>query len=45
MLIGVIVGGIIGLIVGGTWGLRQRNKIYRNIDAMLQDIAELKGEK
>ena len=44
MLIGVIVGGIIGLIVGGTWGLRQRNKIYRNIDAMLEEIEELKQE-
>ena len=45
MLLGIIVGGIIGLIIGGIYGWRQRNKIYRNIDAMLQDIAELKGEK
>ena len=45
MLLGIIVGGIIGLVIGGIYGWRQRNKIYRNIDAMLQDIAELKGEK
>ena len=45
MLLGIIVGGIIGLIIGGIYGMRQRNKIYRNIDAMLQDIAELKGEE
>ena len=45
MLLGIIVGGIIGLIIGGIYGWCQRNKIYRNIDAMLQDIAELKGEK
>ena len=45
MLLGIIVGGIIGLIIGGIYGWRQRNKIYRNIDAMLQDIADLKGEE
>ena len=45
MLLGIIVGGIIGLIIGGIYGMRQRNKIYRNIDAMLQDIADLKSEK
>ena len=45
MLLGIIIGGIIGLIIGGIYGMRQRNKIYRNIDAMLQDIADLKGEK
>ena len=44
MLLGIIVGGIIGLIIGGIYGWRQRNKIYRNIDAMLQDIADLKSE-
>ena len=44
MLLGIIVGSIIGLIIGGIYGMRQRNKIYRNIDAMLQDIADLKGE-
>ena len=44
MLLGIIVGGIIGLIIGGIYGMRQRNKIYRNIDAMLQDIADLKSE-
>ena len=45
MLLGIIVGGIIGLIIGGIYGWRQRNKIYRNIDAMLQDIADLKSEE
>ena len=45
MLLGIIVGGIVGLVIGGIYGMRQRNKIYRNIDAMLQDIAELKGEE
>ena len=46
ILHGIIIGGIIGLIVGGIWGLRLRNKIYRNIDAMLEEIKELKeGQK
>jgi Mn2+/Fe2+ NRAMP family transporter len=45
MLLGIIVGSIIGLIIGGIYGWRQRNKIYRNIDAMLQDIADLKSEE
>ena len=45
MLLGIIIGGIIGLIIGGIYGWRQRNKIYRNIDAMLQDIADLKSEE
>ena len=45
MLLGIIVGGIIGLIIGGIYGWRQRNKIYRNIDAMLQDISDLKSEE
>lgn len=45
ILHGIIIGGIIGLIVGGIWGLRLRNKIYRNIDAMLEEIADLKAEK
>ena len=45
MLLGIIVGGIIGLIIGGIYGWRQRNKIYRNIDAMLQDIADLTSEE
>ena len=45
MLLGIIVGGIIGLIIGGIYGMRQRNKIYRNIDEMLQDIADLKSEE
>lgn len=45
MLLGIIVGGIVGLIIGGIYGWRQRNKIYRNIDAMLQDIADLKSEE
>lgn len=46
MLLGIIVGGIVGLVIGGIYGWRQRNKIYRNIDAMLEEIKELKeGEK
>lgn len=45
MLLGIIVGGIIGMIIGGIYGMRQRNKIYRNIDAMLQNIADLKSEE
>ena len=45
MLLGIIVGGIIGLIIGGIYGWRQRNKIYRNIDAMLAQIEELKKEE
>ena len=45
ILHGIIIGGIIGLIVGGIWGLRLRNKIYRNIDAMIEEIADLKAEK
>jgi hypothetical protein len=45
MLLGIIVGGIIGLIIGGIYGMRQRNKIYRNIDAMLAQIEELKAEE
>ena len=45
MLLGIIVGSVIGLIIGGIYGWRQRNKIYRNIDAMLQDIADLKSEE
>lgn len=45
MLVGCMVGGIVGGIIGGIWGIRQRNKIYRNIDAMLQDIADLKSEE
>ena len=45
MLLGIIVGGIIGLIIGGIYGWRQRNKIYRNIDTMLQDIADLKSKE
>ena len=45
ILHGIIIGGIIGLIIGGIWGLRLRNKIYRNIDAMLEEIADLKAEK
>ena len=43
MLLGIIVGGIVGLVIGGIYGMRQRNKIYRNIDTMLQDIADLKS--
>ena len=45
MLLGIIVGGIIGLIIGGIYGMRQRNKIYRNIDEMLVQIEELKKEE
>ena len=45
MLLGIIVGGIIGLIIGGIYGIRQRNKIYRNIDALLQQIQDLKAEE
>ena len=45
MLLGIIVGGIIGLIIGGIYGMRQRNKIYRNIDEMLAQIEELKAEE
>ncbi|MBR6520606.1 MAG: hypothetical protein IKT77_06465 [Paludibacteraceae bacterium] len=45
MLLGIIVGSIIGLIIGGIYGMRQRNKIYRNIDAMLAQIEELKKEE
>lgn len=45
MLVGCMVGGIVGGIIGGIWGIRQRNKIYRNIDAMLQQIQDLKAEE
>ena len=45
ILHGIIIGGIIGLIIGGIWGLRLRNKIYRNIDTMLEEIADLKAKK
>ena len=45
MLLGIIVGGIVGLVIGGIYGWRQRNKIYRNIDAMLQQIQDLKAEE
>lgn len=45
MLVGCMVGGIVGGIIGGIWGIRQRNKIYRNIDTLLQQIKELKAEE
>ena len=45
IMFGIICGGIIGGVIGGIWGLRQRNKIYRNIDAILEEIADLKAEK
>ena len=45
MLVGCMVGGIVGGIIGGIWGIRQRNKIYRNIDTLLQQIQDLKAEE
>ena len=45
MLLGIIVGGIIGLVIGGIYGWRQGNKIYRNIDTLLQQIQDLKAEE
>ena len=45
MLMGCIVGLFIGGLIGGAWGMRQRNKIYKNIDDILAQIEELKKEE
>ena len=44
MLIAAVIGGLVGIVIGGAWGIYQRNKIYRNIDAVLAQIEELKKE-
>ena len=45
MLIAAVIGGLVGIVIGGAWGIYQRNKIYRNIDAVLAQIEELKKEE
>ena len=45
MLIAAVIGGLVGIVIGGAWGIYQRNKIYRYIDAVLAQIEELKKEE
>ena len=44
ILIACIIGCLVGGLIGGIWGIRQRNKIYKNIDDILAQIEELKKE-
>ena len=44
ILIACIIGCLVGGLIGGIWGIRQRNKIYKNIDDIFAQIEELKKE-